>query len=627
MPSEVSCTHPSLSSGTKHFHIKKFLRIDTVLKVATHEICDGKWNCPAGNDELFNCADLSIVPAVRCTLEPIFVSYQHVGDNYIHCKQSYDDELGKYMSTFCASCDCQGLLIICRNITTSPKISQWTKVINVQGKYISGNIFTIIKDVKYLLSLAIVETSLSFLPENSFSRLIYLTVLNLHGNAFKAIAPKLFSNLQYLGKLILSGNPLVSVTPIPPLSLVWLDLSQSILTDIGGVFTMGNHIVQLNLSANQFTCIHLDHFEHMHAMKYLDISNNPTIDVIVDARHASIALSQLQVLHVVRPETCCLFQDISCKSDLKSEDSMGSCQEIIANVVMRYVLCIYLLLCTFTNSLAFIWTLLSNYKGLKSFHILECNLNMADGLTAVYLICLLVVDNIFQGDVGYVAFIWKHSILCQILSFIIMFSIQLSTMSTFLIAVDRFLIIVWHPFKKYGMTVCAAYVILPICWFACAILPVLSINLSFHRLSNNACILVGESLPLPYVITYLVINCVIFITLIALYIAVTKTLYKSKHMTKSQQISITPILLRLGLIVLTNLLCWLTVCIMAVLSLSGFPLVSSKESLVSLIIFPLNSITNPTINTLSTPKLWASLRGRVTTIVDKIKTLTSFSDT
>jgi hypothetical protein len=85
-----------------------------------------------------------------------------------------------------------------------------------------------------------------------------------------------------------------------------------------------------------------------------------------------------------------------------------------------------------------------------------------------------------------------------------------------------------------------------------------------------------------------------------------RTLQKSAKITKSRQRSLTPLVLRLGAIVLTNLLCWLTMCIMAIMSLSGYPLVASAESLVSLVIFPLNSIINPTINTFCTTQFLLS---------------------
>ena len=94
---------------------------DGVDKVAAHQICDGKNDCPAGNDELFDCQDLSIVPAVRCTREHIFVSYGHVGDNHTHCKKSYDDELGQYMSPSCGACKCHGFAVTCTNVNIFPQ--------------------------------------------------------------------------------------------------------------------------------------------------------------------------------------------------------------------------------------------------------------------------------------------------------------------------------------------------------------------------------------------------------------------------------------------------------------------------------------------------------------------------
>ena len=156
------------------------------------------------------------------------------------------------------------------------------------------------------------------------------------------------------------------------------------------------------------------------------------------------------------------------------------------------------------------------------------------------------------------------------------------------------------------MTVCVVLIEIPMCWGVSAVLPIISITVPFHRLSNNACILVGKSLPLPFLITYFLFNCTIFLMIIGLYIPIIKTLNNSATMTKSRRTSLIPIILQLGAVVLTNFLCWMTMCIMAVVSLTGAPLVSSVESLVSLVIFPLNSIINPTINIFRTKQFLSS---------------------
>jgi hypothetical protein len=625
---EAICT-PHYQTKHRSYHHQRFMeQYWDYDKVAAHQICDGNEDCPAGNDELFDCGDLSIVPAVRCTQEHIFVSYDHVGDSHTHCKQSYDDELGQHMSASCGTCQCHGFSVICRNITVLPQLSEWTKTLTVVGDNevvtdFIGNVTIVINQLitktKYLLMLEVIDMCMPFISRQYFSQLIYLTELNLHGNSLRNIPNGTFRGLQYLRRLILSGNPLLSLSAIPPLSLQFLDLSNTLLTGIDGVLDMDNYLTYFNLSGCRLTHINTDHFESLHSIEYLDISNNPTLGVIVNDISLFKVFTDLKVMHVVRPETCCLVPGVMCKSDLTSADITGSCQEIISHGAMNYVLWIYVILCAVTNIVSFVWTLLQSRKEVKSVHILGCHLNVADGLIAVYLMCLLVVDIVFKGDVGYVAFRWKHSILCHILSFFIMLSVQLSTMSTLLLAYDRFLIIVWHPFERRGMTVCAVLIAIAVCWCVSVILPIVSISLNQHGVLNNACILVGKSLTLPYSVTYFVFNCAIFLMILGMYISVVNTLHKSTCITKSQQVSLTPIVLRLGVIVLTNFICWLTMVIVGLMSLSGSPLASSLESSVSLVIFPLNSFINPMINTFSTKQFLSSLRKALST-ADKKET-------
>jgi hypothetical protein len=237
---------------------------------------------------------------------------------------------------------------------------------------------------------------------------------------------------------------------------------------------------------------------------------------------------------------------------------------------------------------------------MKSLYILACNLNVADGIVAVYLVILLAVDAMYEGNIGYVTFRWKHSGICMMLSVFIMLSIQLSTATTFLIGVDRFMVIVWHPFKQYGLKI--SVTILAILFSVCfsAVLPSLYIILYLQQLVNNACILIGKSLPLSFTISYIALNLSLFLGNMIYYVPIIKTRKSSRNLTHTNQTSALSLLIRLATVTVTNLIVWLTMCIMTVISLAEVPLDSSLESLVSLLIVPLNSITNPIINTFST---------------------------
>ena len=56
---------------------------------------------------------------------------------------------------------------------------------------------------------------------------------------------------------------------------------------------------------------------------------------------------------------------------------------------------------------------------------------------------------------------------------------------------------------------------------------------------------------------------------------------------------------RLGLLVLTNFLVSMTVCILAMLSLTKVYIPAVGEAVLALVLFPLNACLNPIINTLT----------------------------
>jgi hypothetical protein len=176
------------------------------IYVLFHDICNGIEDCGQGNDEVFDCENLSIIPSVRCTQEHIFVDYKHVGDGYVQCNVSYDDELGQYITPNCSKhCDCSGFAIFCEYpIERRFHISAWTKVLKIHGQNnkseanskftVPSDKFQFIENLTYLLLLEIMHTDISSIPTNAFIGLNHLTHLSLKANAIQHIAPGVFNN-------------------------------------------------------------------------------------------------------------------------------------------------------------------------------------------------------------------------------------------------------------------------------------------------------------------------------------------------------------------------------------------------------------------------------------------------
>jgi hypothetical protein len=51
---------------------------------------------------------------------------------------------------------------------------------------------------------------------------------------------------------------------------------------------------------------------------------------------------------------------------------------------------------------------------------------------------------------------------------------------------------------------------------------------------------------------------------------------------------------------MSNFIAWFTISLMAVMSMAGVPLYPSQDATVGLMIFPLNAIINPLVNTICT---------------------------
>jgi hypothetical protein len=181
----------------------------------------------------------------------------------------------------------------------------------------------------YLLVLEVMYTDISDIPDSALHGMSYLTVLNLKANAITTIGNNTFTGLSHLHHLILSGNPLIQIGMFINLtSIQVLDLSQMKLAHINDVFSGASHLQKLNISHNQLSSLKLDIFSNLQSIDTLDFSHNPIQYVCDKNKNIFQALPKLTEISVVRSETCCLVTGVKCKSDILTEDNVGSCQDL-----------------------------------------------------------------------------------------------------------------------------------------------------------------------------------------------------------------------------------------------------------------------------------------------------------
>ena len=252
---------------------------------------------------------------------------------------------------------------------------------------------------------------------------------------------------------------------------------------------------------------------------------------------------------------------------------------------------------TVPNGTCLAWNL-STHNRRKASNLLMISFNMADGLMAVYVFMTLAYHHVYHGDIAYIALQWKTSVMCKVAGVIFMSSISMSNFTTMLIALDRFLCIVYRKFQLFGFTKQQCIVALIASWFAGLLLPVLSALVSDNTITNSACILIGGSVNVGFSIAYSVTYMLVFACTICVYAIFAYNVNQSHKASKSEA-NIFQVMFRLGAVAVTNFLVSMTVTTLSLLAVVTY-VPPSLEAMLAFLLFPLNSCLNPIINTVTT---------------------------
>ena len=176
-----------------------------------------------------------------------------------------------------------------------------------------------------------------------------------------------------------------------------------------------------------------------------------------------------------------------------------------------------------------------------------------------------------------------------------MASFMSSNFITLLIAVDRFVCIVVRPFAKKGLPMKLAIIGIIISVAISVTLPVMSLTIARRDIINAACILLGESISLPYSIVYIVTNIMLFVSMLPLYLVVIHKVYLSAKVSNTYD-SFKAVIVKLGLIMGTNFVTSMTVVILSIVSLF-IDVPDYLEAILAYVLLPLNSCVNPLVYT------------------------------
>ena len=353
----------------------------------------------------------------------------------------------------------------------------------------------------------------------------------------------------------------------------------------------------LRLSHTRITLMPFDALLRLPTLERLDISSiNVRLSQYVAVKQLA-TMENLRHLYIVQPEICCFVSDVICVSDIKIKFDQKNCSRILASDILQYIAILYAFLVLSLNVVSSLWHV---RKDKVNVGILTCSLSVADGLMAVYLISIITINFLYSGDTTYIALSWKQSNVCRVVGTSLTISILTSHMFTMLVAVDRFICVVWRPFKRQGFNKVQSVCFCCGAWCAGLVLPMLARVLSDQPASNSPCILLAKSSSLGFSALFTVLTILVSIVVIASYVPLVLKVKESGKITVGQTNKKSlAVVTRVCIVILSSTGLTLTVLCQCFL-FAELHISESVGASFGLILLPLFACINPMVNALST---------------------------
>jgi hypothetical protein len=249
-------------------------------------------------------------------------------------------------------------------------------------------------------------------------------------------------------------------------------------------------------------------------------------------------------------------------------------------------------------------------KATKSaFNVFVSSLCIADFTMGVYVIIIGVADLVYRGTYLHNDLVWMDSVACKVAGFLCLLSREVSALTILLITVDRFLVLRF-PFSRlrFGrVSGCVACLSTWVVGFVLALLPLLPATAHGKFYSQT-----GICIPLPitrqefagrqYSLGVMIVfNFALFLLIAGgqavIYWSVRVNSMTSK--TGSRKTKDMTIASRLITVAVSDLLCWFSIGLCALLALGDVPVPGEVNVAMAIFVLPLNSAFNPFLYTVN----------------------------
>ena len=558
-------------------------------------ICDGKWDCPQGDDEI-NCQSFSCPNLFKCKNQTKCLHLSKICNKNNDC-QFGDDELWCIHDSLlvCSKkCKCFSQSIICSHLNEFLYDHIWItikyfKCFGCNILHGSSNQFSSFQSIIFLNIKNYLFSSSCISKDNSISIIFSLKHLDISFNRLTTTRSFCFFSLKNLTIFHLQHNLISNVAENSFYLLFSLQL--------------------LDLSRNKITKLKRNMFNGLPNIKILNLTFNQIMHVSIDTFKDVSPYS----VHSYNVKVCCMSGSWQ-KCKVK-EDAFSYCDNLLSDKYLRYLCWLIAILAFLLNIISFLLHT-KNFKSQKN-TFPTGYLALVDWCFGIYLLIIASADSYYKGNyVGY-ELTWKGYYICKVAAFFALTSMVVSPMILCLMMVGRYCVIQWpltskYKSKTYVKTIVQVFLIVGVC--LCIIFISVTFGIIGKDIPTGIClpIYISEDQVLLILLislgVILVQTCCLFLILILSFLLLT-TLKRMEHTTRLQNKNAKSVKVakHLILVIVTNMCCWIPSDIVLILALVGYDVSNHLLSWVTLIVIPINSVLDPLLFTISTQEVRQAL--------------------
>ena len=549
------CRVGSHLESCKDFECSTHFKCLSYYCVPWSYVCDGKWDCPYGEDEHLSqkCGDNRVcMHFFKCKSSQICVHIENICDGIDDCSLR-DDELLCQIKVFSCpkQCLCLNLAIVCQNQISDEFFSNNLPYISFHITGTTIDSINFLKGNSFIVNINLSKNRIMNIIsiDNKFP---HINTVDLRYNFIAKLEPYAFSNLTMLRFVILKNNRITLVKDFAFHNLKYCHL--------------------IDLSNNNLQSLPRFSFVGTLYVNILNITNNPLFYPHI------FAFSKLltKIIASSNPFVCCI-KPSGAFCDLSTTTSYASCTSLLSNVAM-VVSCFFLCVAIVVlNSLSFYvhaWINGLDWKRLETkrrrsgiYESIVCIINFANLMVGANLMVFGTV-HVYYGKTFIIKeYIWLKSIICSIVyTFTLIFNLCLPLL-LWLLAFARLMVILYPIESKFrSRTFVLKQIIFPLCTIILFSVSIALYTQTNGYIYNKLCspfIDPTQSLLQAKVLTFFVsvFHAIIIVSISLIYLLLFTKLKELQSnnifYSTTRAYSIRFSLLRSVLIAISNAACWI----------------------------------------------------------------------